>query len=76
MKELEIFHFGEKNFHRNDSQGKVAAHRALLKVNFKYTDHVDKDEEMYQNICNMTSWNKRLKKIPQYLELKEVAVVI
>ena len=27
LKELEMFHFGEKRFHRNDSQGKVAAHK-------------------------------------------------
>ena len=25
VKELENFHFGEKDFHQNDSQGKVAA---------------------------------------------------
>ena len=35
VKELEIFHFGEKSFHINDSQGKVVAHRALLKVKFE-----------------------------------------
>ena len=61
MKVLEIFHFGENNFHRNDSQGKVLAHRVLLKVNFEYTDHIDKDEEVYHIICNMTALNKRLK---------------
>ena len=44
VKELEIFHFNEKIFDRNDSQGKVAAHQAPLKVNLEYTDHVDKDE--------------------------------
>ena len=43
VKELEIFHFDEKSFHRNDSQGRVAAHRALLKVNFEYVNYVDKD---------------------------------
>ena len=32
-KDLENFHFGEKSFHRNDSQGKFFAHRALVKVN-------------------------------------------
>ena len=47
MKELEIFHFGENIFDMNDSQGKVAAHRAFLKVNFEYTDHIDKNEEVY-----------------------------
>ena len=62
VKELEIFHFGEKRFHRNDSPDKVAAHCALLKVKFEYTDHIDKDEEVYQNICNMTSLNKWLKR--------------
>ena len=39
IKELEIFHFGEISFHRNDSQGKVAAHKATHKVNFEYTDY-------------------------------------
>ena len=58
VKELEIFHFKEKIFHRNDSRGKVAAHRALLKVNFEYTDHVDKEEEVYINVCSMIDLNK------------------
>ena len=44
IKELEIFHFGEKMFHRNDSQGKVAAHKAAHKVNFEYIDYIDKEE--------------------------------
>ena len=47
VKYLENFHFGEKSFHRNDSQGKVAAYRALVKVNFKYVDYLDKDKEVY-----------------------------
>ena len=47
MKELKVFHFGEKSFHGNDSQGKVVAHWALLNVNFEYANHVHKDEEMY-----------------------------
>ena len=34
FKEMEIFHFGEKSFHWNYSQGKVAAFKADLKVNF------------------------------------------
>ena len=37
-KDLENFHFGEKIFHRNDSQGKVLAHCVLIKVNFEYSD--------------------------------------
>ena len=60
VKELEIFHFGENIFHRNDSQGKVASHWALLNINLEYTDHVDTDEEMYRIIFNMTALNKRL----------------
>ena len=42
VKELEKFHFEENNFHRNDSQGKVVAHKVAHKVNFEYTDYVDK----------------------------------
>ena len=68
IKELESFHFGEKSFHRNDSQGKVAAHKALLKVNLEYTNHVDKEEEVYRNIYSMTSLSKRLKRKPQQPE--------
>ena len=34
VKDLEDFHSSEKNFYRNDSEGKVAAHCALIKVNF------------------------------------------
>ena len=60
VKELEIFHFGEKSFHRNDSKGKVAAYKVTLKVNFQYTDYVDKDEEKYRNFCIMTTLNKWL----------------
>ena len=44
IKELEIFHFGEKIFHRNDSQGKVVGHKAAHKVNFEYADYIDKEE--------------------------------
>ena len=62
VKDLEIFHFGEKRFHINDAQGKVVAHRALVKVKFEYSDHFDKEEELHWNTCNMTSLNKRLKK--------------
>ena len=62
MKKIEIFHFSEKSFHRNDSQGKVAAHHALSKVKFKYIDHIDKDELVYWNICNMTTLNNRIRR--------------
>ena len=62
VKDLENFHFGEKSFHRNDSQGKVVAYHALVKLNFEYSDHLDKYEEVYQNACNMTSLNKHFKK--------------
>ena len=62
LKELEIFHFSEKSFHMNYPQGKVEAHHALLKVNFEYADYVDKDEEMYRNLCYLTALNKRLRR--------------
>ena len=39
VKGLENFHFGEKSFHRNDSQGKVVVHCALVEVNFEYSNH-------------------------------------
>ena len=58
IKEMEIFHFKEKSFHKNDSQGKVATHGALLKVNFEYIHHVEKEEEVYINFYSMTSLNK------------------
>ena len=46
VKDLEIFHFGEKIFHINDAQGKVVAHRALMKIKFEYSDHFDKEEDV------------------------------
>ena len=58
MKYLENVHFGEKSFHRNDSQGKFAAHCALVKLNFEYANHWDKGEEVFRNACNMSSLNK------------------
>ena len=58
VKNLENFHFGAKIFHRNDSKGKFVAHCALIKVNFEYSDHWDKDEEIFKNVCNMTALNK------------------
>ena len=67
VKELENFHFGEKDFHRNDSQGKVAAYKAALKVHFEYVDYVEKEEEMYRNIYSMTALKNKLK--PKTLEV-------
>ena len=61
VKELENFHFGEKDFHRNDSQGKVANYKASLKVNFEYVDYMDKEEEMYRNIYSLIALNKQLR---------------
>ena len=60
VKELENFHFGEKDFHRNDSQGKVVAYKAALKVNFEYVDYIDKEEEKNRNIYGLTALNKKL----------------
>ena len=61
VKELEIFHFGENKFHRDDSQGKVVAYKETLRLNFEYADYMDKEEEMYRNIYNLTAPNKKLK---------------
>ena len=61
VKELEIFHFGEKSFHRNDSQGKVATHKATHKVNFEYADYIDKEEKVFRNVYSMAALSKRLK---------------
>ena len=47
--ELEYFHFGEMNFHRNDSQNKVVEHCKEANVHFEYTNHWDKDEEIFRN---------------------------
>ena len=58
VKELEIFHFREVRFHGNDSQGKVAAHKATHKVNYEYSNYVDKEEKLYRNIYNMASLRK------------------
>ena len=39
VEELEKFHFGEINFHRNDSRNKVAEHCREANVHFEYTSH-------------------------------------
>ena len=62
VRELENFHFREKNFHRNDSWDKFSKHFASVGVHFEYSDHFDKDEQVYRNACNMTGLNKRFKK--------------
>ena len=61
VKELEIFHFQEKRFHRNDSQGKVAAQKSTHKVNFEYVDYIDKEEQVFRNVYSMAALSKRLK---------------
>ena len=62
VKELEIFHFGDKSFDQNDSQGKVVAHKAAHKANFKYTDYIDKEEQVFRNVYSMAAVSKRLKR--------------
>ena len=58
VRELEGFHFGEKRFHINDSCVKVLKYCAFVGVHFEYSHHFDKDEEIYQNACNMIALNK------------------
>ena len=62
IKELEIFHFGEKIFHRNDSQGKVVALKDAHKVNFKYANYIDKQEHVFKNVYSMAALSKWLNK--------------
>ena len=61
VKEVEYFHFGEMNFHRNDSQNKVANYCKEVGVHFEYIDFWDKDEETFRNAKNMTALRKRFK---------------
>ena len=50
VEELGKFHFGEINFHRNDSRNKVAEHRREANVNFQYTSQWDRDESILRNV--------------------------
>ena len=59
LQELEQFHFGEMNFHTNDSQNKVVEHCKEANVHFEYTNHWDKDEETFRNAKNMTKLKRR-----------------
>ena len=61
VKELEYFHFGEMNFHRNDSEDKVANYCTLAGVHLEYTNLWDKDEEIFSNAQKMTALRKRFK---------------
>ena len=61
IKELEYFHFGEMNFHRNDSKDKVANYCKEAGVHFEYTYFWDKYEETLRNAKNMTALRKRFK---------------
>ena len=62
FKELEYFHFGEMNFHRNDSHNKVANYCKEARIHFEYTDFWDKDEETFCNAKSITTLKKRFKK--------------
>ena len=48
------------NFHRNDSQNKVVEHCKEANVHFEYTNHWDKDEEIFRNAVNMTALKRML----------------
>ena len=63
VEELEKFHFGEINFHRNDSRNKVTKHCKEANVHFEYTSHWDKDRSIFQNAENMTALKRRFKRI-------------
>ena len=59
--ELEYFHFGEMNFHRNDSHNKVADYCKEARIHFEYTDFWDKDKDTFRNAKNITALKKRFK---------------
>ena len=61
VKELEYFHFGEMNFHRNNSEDKVVDYCTAARVHFEYIDFWDKDEEVFWNAQNMTALRRRFK---------------
>ena len=43
VQKLEHFHFGEMNFHRNDSRNKVVDHCKEASIHFEYTNFWDKE---------------------------------
>ena len=61
VQEMEHIHFGEMNFHRNDSQNKVADYCKEAGINFELTHFLDKDEESFRSAKNITSLKKRFK---------------
>ena len=62
-KELKYFHFGEKSFHINDLENKIADYHAIVGVHFKYTEYWDKDKEIFRNSRKMTALIRRFKKM-------------
>ena len=62
VEELGKFHFGEINFHRNDSRNKVAEHCNEANVHFEYTSHWDKDESIFHSAENIKALRRRFKK--------------
>ena len=62
VEELGKFHFGEINFHRNDSWNKVEEHCREANVHFEYTIHWDKDESIFRSAENITALRRRFKK--------------
>ena len=55
------FHFGEINFHRNDSRNKVAEHWKEANVHFEYTSHWDREESIFCSAQNITALRRRFK---------------
>ena len=44
VRDLEMFHFGENSFARNDSRGKATEIFTAIKIHFEYTKLFGKDE--------------------------------
>ena len=62
VEELGKFHFGEMNFHRNDSRNKVAENYREENVHFEYTSHWDREESIFRSAQNITALIRRFKK--------------
>ena len=62
VEELGKFHFGEMNFHKNNSRNKVAEHCRETNVHFEYNSHWDREESILCSAQNITALRRRFKK--------------
>ena len=53
VKDLEVFHFWEKCFARNDSRKKVIEHCRVVKIRFEYAYFFNEDEKVFILVNNI-----------------------